>query len=298
MKKFLLSLLVTFPVACLAPADAQLFLRRPKAPSPQRVPDLIVQVKTDQDERKRAGAATELREFDAKTYPDVVAVLVDVARSDPSATVRLEALASLANIRPISPAAGQMLEWAAAQDESWKVRWQAKSSLLSYRWAGYQGNPSDPKGNFTPPPMTKEPPLFEVRGTPDPSGVKPSESAGAVTRTSPPKALAQPPKGNAPAGRVVGKQPRTIGVFPPAPVVKRAPTPPPIIVDVPERELEPAPRGELPVAAPPLRAPQPSFRPAGQTPPRPGISNTPTPRSTSPAPTKNDDSGPVLTQPM
>src|SRR5262245_50115312 len=129
MKKLALAILITFTLSWLAPAHAQLFSRKPKAPaSPgQRVNELILIAKTDTDEHKRAAAAVELREFDTQTYPEIVSVLVDVARTDAKPGVRGEALASLAKIRPVSQPAGQTLEWAAANDDSFKVRWQAKT---------------------------------------------------------------------------------------------------------------------------------------------------------------------------
>src|SRR4051794_36182747 len=130
MKRFVWAFLITIPILWQTPAEAQfgLFSKKAKTPPAQRVPELIVQAKTDPDERKRAAAVEEMRDFDTKTFMEIVPVLVDVARSDAKASVRLEAVNSLARIRPVSQQAGQMLEQAAAHDESWKVRWQAKSS--------------------------------------------------------------------------------------------------------------------------------------------------------------------------
>ena len=320
MKKLLLGLLVTFPLACLSPAQAQLFNRKPKTPAPQRVAELIVQARTDADERKRAAAAEELRDFDAKTYSEIVPVLVDLARSDPKASVRLEAISSLAKIRPVSQSAGQTLEWAAGNDESWKVRWQAKSSLVGYKWSGYQAGKNEPATSLPkPPPMSQEPPLIDPRASVDPNVERAPASPGAANRFPPLKLFGQPSaakaKGQpAPPPSFATQPPPKIAV-PAAPKSKVVQTPPPIIVDVPDTTIEPAndlppipplpgnviepaPKVSAPPAAPGPNVTEPNFRPAGQTPPRLSPSTPPPPRNAPPPPKKNDDSGPALTSPM
>src|SRR5437773_1101713 len=62
-------ILVLIPVWA-GPAHAQLFGKRLKANPVQRVPELIMIVKTDADERKRAAAADELRDYDSKQFPE------------------------------------------------------------------------------------------------------------------------------------------------------------------------------------------------------------------------------------
>jgi HEAT repeat protein len=147
----------------VTPARAQFsFLKRSRPAPSQRVPELILMVKTDGEERRRAQAAEELREYDPKTYTEIVPVLVDVAQHDPRPNVRSEALASLAKLRPITAAAGQALEKAAAGDENWRVRLQAKSALMKYHLAGYA--PSRPDGTAPGTPgrvTTQEPPLAD-----------------------------------------------------------------------------------------------------------------------------------------
>lgn len=305
MRRLALMLLITFLFTWSAPANAQLFRSKPKAPPAQRIGELIVQAKSDPDERKRAAAAGELRDFDAKEHPEVVSILADVARNDTKPGVRQEALDSLARIRPVSIIAGQTLEHAAAKDDSWKVRWQAKSALVRYQLAGYQPPKNEPNANNAPKaPMTQEPPLFDAARPP----AKPS----VVGRTPPSKATPQkanaPKAGGQPAPPVFVTEPLTPRVAPPAPRVNVTPTPPPIIVDVPPLPQVAAPKNQVPALpvvdsgskinlppAPPIVAPnseviEPNFRPAGQTPPR-----VPTPP---PAKKKNEDSGPALTVPM
>src|SRR5215468_7909628 len=88
--------------ACALPAQAQLFHKRARPVPAQRVPELILILKTETDERKRAQAAEELREYDARTFNEIVPALIDVSHSDRRTGVRIEVLNSLARLRPIS----------------------------------------------------------------------------------------------------------------------------------------------------------------------------------------------------
>ena len=145
MKGLLAGLLLFIVLAWAAPAPAQwIFAKKQKVNASQRVPELILIVKTDPDERKRTHAAEELRDYDSATFTEIVPVLVDVLQQDKKMNVRLEALNSLAKIRPVSARAGQAIEKAAAADESWRVRLQAKTSLPKYHLAGYSSRKSDP----------------------------------------------------------------------------------------------------------------------------------------------------------
>ena len=153
-----LLLLIALPT-CAVPAQAQFFHKRARPIPAQRVPELILILKTETDERKRFQAAEELREYDARTFSEIVPVLADVARSDRRTGVRVEALNSLARLRPISQPAGQAMERAAASDESLRVRLHAKSLLLKYHLAGYSSS-----GRTEPSvaqPTMQEPPLAE-----------------------------------------------------------------------------------------------------------------------------------------
>jgi hypothetical protein len=310
-------LFITFTLAWLAPAEAQLFNRKPKTPAPQRVGELIVQAKSDQDERKRAAAAAELRDFDGRAHPEIVPVLVDIARTDSKASVRLEAISSLARVRPISQDAGQALEWAATHDESWKVRFQAKSSLTRYQWAGYGNNRKEsPTPNINLPPSTQEPPVINSR--------VPSTNPPPIVRTTPKTPAAAPssaPQAQPPVVVTTIKPKQAPAATASKPNL--APTPPPIIVESPSpKKSEPALQPGAPVvpktagsSAPaplpvgvPAATSEPNFRPAGQAPPR---FSTAVPQAPSvapsaplppippvPPPPKAGDSGPVLTPPM
>lgn len=158
-------------------AQAQgLFSKRARPNPNQRVPELIYIIKSEGDERKRANAAEELQSFDARTYAEIVPVLIDVAQNDQKASVRQEALGSLARIRPVSQAAGQALERAAAQDESWRIRLQAKSALMKYHLAGYASSGKAETASALPRNVTTaEPPLLDAPAAapaPAPSNVQ------------------------------------------------------------------------------------------------------------------------------
>jgi hypothetical protein len=153
-----LLVLVALPL-CATPAHAQLFFKKTRPVPAQRVPELILTLKTETDERKRAQAAEELREYDARTFAEIVPVLIDVLHNDKKTGVRLEALNSLARLRPVSQPAGQAIEYAASSDESAWVRLQAKSALLKYHLAGYRASSKNEPSVFQP--TTQEPPLAE-----------------------------------------------------------------------------------------------------------------------------------------
>jgi hypothetical protein len=133
-----------------------LFGRKTQKPSPnERVPELLMIVKTDGDEHKRVNAAEELRQYDPKQFPDIVPVLIDVLMHDPKPGVRGEAAQTLSKLRPISQQVGWALEQATSKDPSMRVRLQARSALLQYHWAGYHGSKE------TPVIQTQEPPLAQ-----------------------------------------------------------------------------------------------------------------------------------------
>ena len=168
-------------LAWVAPTPAQgIFAKKPKVNPTQRVPELILTVKTDTDERKRAHAVEELRDYDAATFTEIVPVLVDVLLHDKKLNVRLEALGSLTKIRPVTSMAGHAIEKAAADDESWRVRLQAKTSLPKYHLAGYtkkidpaptKKKPTDePPVTASPQPVPPTPPVVNSFPRPLPPG--------------------------------------------------------------------------------------------------------------------------------
>lgn len=167
MRLLRMGLLLAMVLAWAAPAPAQgIFARRPKVNPSQRVPELILTVKTDPEERKRAHAAEELRDYDATTFTEIVPVLADVLLHDKKVSVRLEALGSLVRIRPVSALAGQAIEKAAAADESWRVRLQAKTALPKYHLAGSLARKMEPAAAKKTP--TNEPPIVTPAAPPQP----------------------------------------------------------------------------------------------------------------------------------
>jgi hypothetical protein len=155
------------------------------------VPQLVIAVKSETDESKRASAAKELRDYDAAAYPDIVPVLIDVLQHDPKAGVRSEAVQSLAKLRPLSSEVGTALE-EATRDPSFRVRWQARSSLMSYRMSGYHGTPKPSEAvpsNAAPPANAAS---SSVRRFP-PQLVSPARSYRPAGETAPPPLAQQPP---------------------------------------------------------------------------------------------------------
>ena len=149
-----------------------------------RMPELVAILRSDPDERKRTAAADELREYDSKSYPEIVPALVEAAGKDAKYGVRSEALSSLSRIRPVSQAAGQALEQAAANDPHWPNRMHAKSSLVRYHWAGYTSSGQD----------------ASAKGANEPTKEAPKGNLPPVTTIPSPQAGMQPPPQNPYAG--------------------------------------------------------------------------------------------------
>jgi hypothetical protein len=215
-RRFLLVPLLLAAWALPAPAGIFFFKKAPKPDPKVRVNELIVAVKTEKDESKRAAAAEELRDYDPKAFPDIVPILIDVLMTDAKPAVRAEAAQSLGKLRPVTPEAGWALEQALEKDASMRVRLQARSSLLQYHWAGYR-SPKDAMKNG-PAVESKEPPLAPPldqgpppnpapspssappRLTPKPadtSGRRPQPSGLKIIPTKEPPLL-QPPPGSSP----------------------------------------------------------------------------------------------------
>ncbi len=151
MKRIVPVLLALWLWSLTAPVQAQFFFaKRTRPNAAQRVPELILMLKTDTEDRRRRIAAEELAEYDVTRFGEIVAVLSDAAQNDGDVSVRLEALKSLSRIRPISQTAGQTLESAAQHDENWRVRLSAKSSLLKYYLAGYSSQTPNLANNAAP----------------------------------------------------------------------------------------------------------------------------------------------------
>lgn len=142
-------LLVPLVVAALAPAaPAGIFSRKPKSNPAERVPALLLQLQTAQDEGQRANAAEELRQYDAKDFPKVIPALIDALNRDASPAVRAEAATTLGKLRPITQQAGFALEQAQNTDSVMRVRLAARQSLWQYHLVGYRGGkPADAAAN-------------------------------------------------------------------------------------------------------------------------------------------------------
>jgi len=183
--------LMVVAVPAFAGPIADLFKKAPKPKPEERVPQLLITVKTDQDEHKRSQAAEELRQFDPAVFTDIVPTLIDVLRNDKSAGVRVEAIQSLGKLRPVSTEVGQALEQA-EKDSSMRVKIQARSSLLQYHLAGYHS----PKKIDSPPVLQSgEPPLAGDHHPPPPPPppVKPAGAPKVVPAGNTGPALGDPP---------------------------------------------------------------------------------------------------------
>src|SRR5437660_6213362 len=119
-------LIVSLLTALAGPAHAGIFKKTPKPDPAVHVPELLRTLKEDPDERKRADAADELREYDSKAFPDLMTGLIDALQNDPSSVVRSQAANSISKLRPISQQAGFALEQALQNDSSWRVRIAAR----------------------------------------------------------------------------------------------------------------------------------------------------------------------------
>jgi hypothetical protein len=233
--RFLFTLAFLALWAGLAPGGI-LFKKHTKPAPAQRVPELLLAVKTEPDEHKRAAAAAELRQYDPKVFPEIVPILADVLHNDAKAGVRLEAAVSLSRIRPVSQEAGMALEQASTNDPALRVRMQARTSLVYYRLSGYHSpKKKDPPPGKQPPMInTQEPPLAEPIVTPNNGRLAPVPKA--PNTTEPPAAVSKPvrpipdisvaqPLPNGPAkSPLVPAQPPKLETPPPPPAKEQGPS--------------------------------------------------------------------------
>jgi hypothetical protein len=136
--------------------------RKTEKPDPKvRVPELIQTLQNDKDEFNRSAAIVELRNYDASAFPDMIPALIGAVFTDTRAGVRIDAATTLAKVRPVSQTVGEALEQAMEKDVSMRVRLQARSSLLSYQWAGYRGGKKSetPTVSAVPAPVTRPAPV-------------------------------------------------------------------------------------------------------------------------------------------
>jgi HEAT repeats len=190
MKRLQAALFLVIVLGFTAQAPGQwMFAKKVKVNPLQRVPELILIVKTDADEKKRQHAAEELREYDTTTFAEIVPVLADVLKSDKKPGVRSEALSSLVKIRPATPMAAQAIEKAAAEDDTLRIRLTAKAALPKYHVVlslTKKGEPPATNKKAT----TNEPPLL----APSISSSPPLPSANADFPRPMPPGVAAPAK--------------------------------------------------------------------------------------------------------
>ena len=149
------------PVLALFDCDSALadnIFRKPRPNPSECVPALIKTLSSDLDDRRRADAASELREYDTKTFPDIIPALAEALKNDASTTVRFEAANSIGKLRPISRVGGYALEQAEKSDPAIAVRVLARNHLrLWVLLHGHiPGRMPDPLEG-----QTAEPPLAE-----------------------------------------------------------------------------------------------------------------------------------------
>jgi hypothetical protein len=145
------------PVLAL-PAQGSIFSKKPKADPNTRVPQLLFQVKFEPDEKKRAAAAEELRDFDTSKFSEIAPILTDVLQNDKSANVRFEATHTLSRIRPVTLTTAQALETTSKKDASMRVRVQAWTGLRMIHLAGaYPQAPKDAKPGTDSPMLVNNP---------------------------------------------------------------------------------------------------------------------------------------------
>jgi hypothetical protein len=250
--------LVLMALGLLAiPAPAGILFGKKTKPNPsERVPELIVIVKTDTDESKRAAAAKELRQYDPAAFKDIVPVLIDVLMNDAKPSVRAEAADSLGDIRPVTKEAGWALEEARQKDASMRVRLAARYSLMQYHWHGYESQTHDEKVIG---PTVKDPP---------PSG------KGVMMNPGDPKA---PPVANQSSSWL----PNWLTPWnkatptPPPPAVQVVPSKPGIGQSEPPPLADPSPK-ITPPATNSVPKPLPAGPPQSATPPLPPLETGPT----------------------
>jgi hypothetical protein len=253
MRNRLFILLVLIPVLTPSLHAGILFGRKKDKPDPkQRVPELIMILKTDKDADKRSHAAVELRTYDSSQFPEIVPALIDALQNDPKPGVRVEAVQSLGKIRPVSQVVGETLEQALAKDASMRVRLQARSTLLQYHWAGYR---SGKKADVPPLNPTREPAPVDSHKYPPP-----------IDTTAPPKPSLIPRLFTSPFGSKPAPTPGTSGsgspALPPGVNTPGSPVPPNVTTKEPPLATPVAPPPQLNTPGSPTPMPMPAGPPA------------------------------------
>jgi hypothetical protein len=209
----------------VSPARAGIFSKHKVNPA-DRVPTLIATLRAEPDEHKRVSAAEELRQYDPSMFPEIIPTLADAASRDSKSSVRLEAIQSLAKLRPVSQRAGSALEQA-THDESMRVRLQARTLLWQYHLAGYHGGKTPDISEPTNTIRTEEPPLAPPLEANRGSKIEDRGSSAELPTSTfiPRSSILEPRSAPAPSAKIVASQPTapspTVGYV--APVVQSAP---------------------------------------------------------------------------
>ena len=127
-------------------AEAGIFSRPKPRPIPSdRVPELLGVLRSDPDERKRQSAAEELRQYEPRTFAELLPALIESLGKDTSSSVRAEVAAHAGQTGPHRPPC-----WPGSRTggrercRHARVRLAARSALLQYNIAGYRQS-ADPK---------------------------------------------------------------------------------------------------------------------------------------------------------
>ncbi len=138
--------------------EAGIFKRQPKGDAAEHVPTLLETLSRDKDERRRADAAEDLRDYDPGSHPNILPVLFQALKSDKSTHVRLQVVSTLGKMKP-TPQIASALEQARLQDQAFRVRNAALSILV--RWSVFDG--VRPNAAVKSPTIqTDEPPLADT----------------------------------------------------------------------------------------------------------------------------------------
>lgn len=275
-------LVPAFALILSLPAEAGLFRKSPKPDPATYVPRLVEMLKSSTDERARVAAANELRDYDAKAFPEILPTLIEALSNErnPSA-VRAEAAESIGKVRPVTAQAGYALEQARSNDKApLLVRAAAQRALFYYRVLGVVNGKEDIVLQTAEPPLADSsvvkanPGSVILRPTPAPIPV----SAPVAPPTSPKMTGPALPPGS------VGAAPKEPGTFEPPLAEPKKPTnvltndpkgPAPVITipPPPKDAVVPVPTVTKPDAVPPKELPvleKPPEKKGPSLPPPPG----------------------------
>jgi hypothetical protein len=236
---------------------------RTKKNDAAKVKQLTETLRADSGEKKRKAAAVELREYDARVHPEMLAALVGALQKDASAAVRAEAAESIAQSRLVNTVAGLALEVAAVSDPARAVRDAAKQALWEYHLSGYRSTSGADGyvGQSPEPPLAKppapRPPIVRVAADTTPPPAPPAPIPDVRVPSVLPAPAFDPPVVTASVSSLP----------PPEPLAPQTPVPTRMVVLVtavppPVLNLTAEPPLAKPLPPLPVRRPLPTYRPA------------------------------------